>query len=152
MISRAKGFTLVELMIVIAIIGLLATASVLALGGARQHARDAKRISDVQVLRSALEQYWLTNASYPSASSPIVVGDTNATVLTSNGFEATPGTGTLYLRTPIGPSNGEFYQYQSTVTTGFAIRFTTEQNSVYGSGGTYYAHANGAVDTDAASK
>lgn len=139
-------------MVVIAIIGLLATASVLALGSARAKARDAKRVSDVQVLRSALEQYWLTNASYPSASSPMDVGTGSEAVLTSNGFEADPGTGTFYLRVPVGPLANERYQYQSTVTTGFAIRFTTEQNTSYGAGGTYYAHANGAVDGDGASK
>ncbi len=147
-----KGFTLVELMVVVAIIGLLATASVLALGNARAKARDAKRLSDIQVLRSGLEQYWITNASYPSASSPVTVGGSDAAVLTSNGFESSPGTGTLYLRTPIGPSNGEFYLYQSTVSTGFAIQFTTEQQTPYGPAGTYYAHANGEVDGDGASK
>ncbi|MBI2669723.1 MAG: type II secretion system protein [Candidatus Yanofskybacteria bacterium] len=53
-----RGFTLVELLVVIAIISILATLLLLQLGVARAKARDAKRIADVNQIRSALELYF----------------------------------------------------------------------------------------------
>ncbi len=150
--KTGAGFTLIELLVVIAIIGLLATVSVLMLNNARAKSRDAKRLSDVQVVRAALEQHWLEKAAYPSASPGVNLGVGNAQVLGSNGFEAAPGTGTVYLQTvPVGPRAGEYYVYESTVSIGYAIRFTTELDNTYGPAGTYYGHSGG-VDTDSSSK
>jgi len=55
---------LVELLVVIAIISILATLLLLQLGIARAKARDAKRIADVNQVRSALEMYFDDNGSY----------------------------------------------------------------------------------------
>jgi type II secretion system protein G len=149
--ERRDGFTLIELLVVIAIIGLLATISVVMLNSARQKGRDAKRVSDVNVLRAGLEQYWLEKAAYPSANTAVDLGVGDASVLTSNGFEALP-TGNVYLaRVPVGPGSGELYKYVSTIQTGYSIQFTTEQITTYGPAGTYYSHSSG-VDTDPASK
>lgn len=60
-----KGFTLIELLVVIAIIGLLSTFAVIALNGARSKSRDARRISDIKQLQSALEIYYNDKYSYP---------------------------------------------------------------------------------------
>ena len=68
-LSKEKGFTLIELLVVIAIIGVLATLLLLQLGGARAKARDAKRVSDITQIRTALEQYFDDNAgTYPQLS------------------------------------------------------------------------------------
>ncbi|MBD3251692.1 prepilin-type N-terminal cleavage/methylation domain-containing protein [Candidatus Uhrbacteria bacterium] len=146
--THRKGFTLIELLIVIAIIGLLATISVVILNGARRKARDAKRVSDIQVIRAALEQHWLEQASYPLESTAVSLGTGNAVTLTSNGFEASP-TGVVYLpQVPTGPSGGEYYRYLSDAPTiGYYVQFTTEGQTTYGAAGTYYAHSNG-VDQD----
>lgn len=63
-----KGFTLVELLVVIAIIGILATILLLQLGTARGKARDAKRISDLNQISSALELYYNDVGNYPEAT------------------------------------------------------------------------------------
>ena len=63
-----KGFTLVELLVVIAIIGLLSTMAVVALNSARQKSRDARRISDVKQIQTALELYYNDKGGYPPAS------------------------------------------------------------------------------------
>jgi general secretion pathway protein G len=76
--KNQQGFTLIELLVVIAIIGLLSTLSVLALNAARARARDAKRISDVQQLQTALEMYYNDMNDYPhSLASGTIVAGTN---------------------------------------------------------------------------
>lgn len=63
-----KGFTLVELLVVIAIIGVLATLVLLQLGTARARARDTQRITHINQLRTAAEQFYEdNNGNYPDA-------------------------------------------------------------------------------------
>ncbi|MEK9154855.1 MAG: type II secretion system protein [Patescibacteria group bacterium] len=63
--NSVKGFTLIEMLIVIAIIGVLASVSLVALGSARSSARDARRISDIASVQSALELYYTKCGFYP---------------------------------------------------------------------------------------
>jgi prepilin-type N-terminal cleavage/methylation domain-containing protein len=150
--KHSRAFTLVELLVVIAIIGLLAAVSVMILNGARRNSRDAKRVSDVQIIRAALEQHWVERAAYPLSASPVSLGTGTYQSLTSNGFEATP-TGSVYLeRVPVGARSGEYYTYEcDTGTAGYTIQFTTEGQTSYGAAGTYYAHSS-RVDTEATQK
>src|SRR5579859_6527095 len=62
---QKKGFTLIELMVVIAIIGLLAAVISVSLISARAKGRDAKRISDIKSIQLALETYYNDNQHYP---------------------------------------------------------------------------------------
>ncbi len=61
----ARGFTLIEILIVIAIIGLLSTVILAALSTARRGARDAKRISELREMQTALELYYSDSEVYP---------------------------------------------------------------------------------------
>lgn len=63
-----KGFTLVELLLVIAIIGILASVVFLTLGEARPAARDSRRAADLKSVQNALEVYYARNNSYPSGT------------------------------------------------------------------------------------
>ena len=77
--KKQQGFTLIELLVVIAIIGLLSTLAVVALNNARMKSRDAKRISDVKQVQTALELYYNDAGIYPTngeiaAGDPIITG------------------------------------------------------------------------------
>ncbi len=64
-----KGFTLVELLIVVAIIGVLSTLLTANFIGVRQRSRDAHRKSDLRQIQSGLELYRADEGSYPTSSS-----------------------------------------------------------------------------------
>lgn len=63
--KKTFGFTLIELLVVIAIIAILAAVVLVALGNARQSARNAKRQSDLNSVMSAVEMY-LSGDSAPA--------------------------------------------------------------------------------------
>ena len=65
------GFTLMEILLVIAIIGLLAAIVMVGLSGARSKARDAKRLTDLQTIASTLEFYYDSTGHYPIATGQI---------------------------------------------------------------------------------
>ncbi len=105
-LKNKKGFTLIELLVVIAIIGLLATLAVVALNNARTKSRDAKRVSDIRQIQTALELYFVDNNSYPSGSSLALgtdtdcnSGNTACTVISSGGgiSHSAGASGTTYM-------------------------------------------------------
>ncbi|MCX8021587.1 MAG: type II secretion system major pseudopilin GspG, partial [Syntrophorhabdaceae bacterium] len=61
-----KGFTLIELMIVIVIIGILATLLVPRIMDRPEEARRIKAKMDIKTLESALKLYQLDNGHYPT--------------------------------------------------------------------------------------
>jgi general secretion pathway protein G len=61
-----KGFTLIEMLVVISIIGLLATLVAANLNSARSRARDAERKSDMKNIQTALRIYYNDNGRYPA--------------------------------------------------------------------------------------
>lgn len=69
-IKIGPGFTLIELLVVIAIISLLSSVVVSSLGGARESARDARRISDFNSFRTAVNLYINQNNGFPGESDP----------------------------------------------------------------------------------
>lgn len=57
MVRNVKGFTMVELMIVIAIIGILAVTLIPAFGGMQARARDTGRVQTLESASTALEAW-----------------------------------------------------------------------------------------------
>jgi prepilin-type N-terminal cleavage/methylation domain-containing protein len=72
--TRIRGFTLVEMMVVIAIIAILTAIIVTNFSGAKGKARDAKRISDMGQIQLALELYFDRCNMYPSPTIEWAVG------------------------------------------------------------------------------
>jgi len=127
-----KGFTLIEILVVIAIIGLLSTLAVVSLNNARSKSRDAKRVSDIKQVMTALELYYADNNGYPSGTS-IDIGSSSAAVCLATG--STPGwqtaancTGTVYMgNVPKNPlPNGYKYTYNAIGTAAYTIAFELE--------------------------
>lgn len=61
-----KGFTIVELLIVIVVIGILALLVITAYGGITAKARNATRQTSLNSLQTHLEAFFTANAYYPS--------------------------------------------------------------------------------------
>lgn len=64
--AAQQGFTLIEIMVVILILGLLATLVVQSLRGATDKAKRTKAMADIAELRTALDRYYIDNGSYPT--------------------------------------------------------------------------------------
>ena len=60
-----KGFTIVELLIVIVVIAILAAITVVAYNGIQQRARDSQRKNDIATIVKAAEVYYIDNGEYP---------------------------------------------------------------------------------------
>lgn len=63
-----KGFTIVEMIAVIAILAILSAIGLQTFSSAQRKGRDARRKSDVELIRGALEQFRSNNSTYPNYS------------------------------------------------------------------------------------
>ena len=64
--TYSRGFTMIEIMVVVAILGILAALVVPQIAGKDDKARVERARSDIKTIASALEMYKLDNYSYPS--------------------------------------------------------------------------------------
>lgn len=65
-LKKQKGFTIVELLIVIIIIGILATLVIVTFTGIQAKARDSKRETDLNALDSHVQAFFSQYGFYPS--------------------------------------------------------------------------------------
>jgi prepilin-type N-terminal cleavage/methylation domain-containing protein len=66
--TNKNGFTLIELLVVISIIGVLSGMVLVAMGGTRAQARDARRLSDMRQIVLALQMYHAKYERFPAIS------------------------------------------------------------------------------------
>ncbi|HUA97434.1 MAG TPA: type II secretion system protein [Terracidiphilus sp.] len=69
---QSEGFTLIELMVVMAIIAILATLAIPSYVTAMRHAREAVLREDLQVMRSAIQSYTLDKEKAPQSLDDLV--------------------------------------------------------------------------------
>jgi len=124
MLKQEKGFTLVELVIVMAVIALILSVVIPNLRGMQQEGQITKAESELQTLKTAVVSYWRNNSnSYPAnihsaltAASPAVISSVLADPFLTDGTNNTYGyvTGTdtnfgpyfaIYTKGPKGDTN-----------------------------------------------
>ncbi|OGY25906.1 MAG: hypothetical protein A2Z24_02385 [Candidatus Woykebacteria bacterium RBG_16_44_10] len=71
---KSFGFTLVELLIVIAIIGILISVGLASFRRAQTQTRDGQRKADLENIAGALEQYYSDNNEYPTSLDDLTSG------------------------------------------------------------------------------
>ncbi len=116
-LKRQSGFTIIELLIVIAIIGILATLVLTNFQGAQAKGRDTVRKSDTNSVYQKLEEYYNENGGYPNGALSVTVlpgidegaltDEDGAAIAYTDGFVAstTPPTSN--------PDNTDEYYYQA---------------------------------------
>ncbi|AHB42462.1 fimbrial protein pilin [Candidatus Saccharibacteria bacterium RAAC3_TM7_1] len=68
MVTQKRGFTIVELLIVIVVVAILAAITIVVYNGIQQRARDTQRVADMRDLKQQIEVYYIDNGSYPTCS------------------------------------------------------------------------------------
>lgn len=63
---KNHGFTIVELLIVIVVIGILAALVITTFTGIQQKARDTERQTDIKAMHGQVEAYYAQNGKYPT--------------------------------------------------------------------------------------
>jgi len=143
---KQKGFTLVELMIVITVILILSAVAIMTLNSSRAKARDSKRLSDVRRLQTALEFFNADENSYPIYDK-IELGLPNSVKLCNRSagsfIDASANCQITYMDgVPADPLPASKLIYSSD-GKGYDISFKTETKTEVGPPGAYHAHTIG---------
>ena len=142
--KRNEGFTIVELLIVIVVIGILALLVITTYSGIQQKARNSKRQTDVQSLQTQLEAFYSQNGYYPSLTDMNNGGwrTTNMKSLDQGALTdpSNPSSSTL-VASPAAKS----YSYAVTDSSGASCESTDTNCAKYTLTATYEGTVNGAT-------
>lgn len=119
---NTKGFTLMEILIAMAILGIISSIGFASFTLAVKKARDAERKSDLEQVSKALEAYYSDFGVYPASQSDRIAGcgngvqgdgiDGNQTCSWGAAFSL--DTGKVYMKNlPLESKDGYFYVYQA---------------------------------------
>lgn len=104
-----KRVTIIEILIVVAVIGLIGTLSAVAVSSARANSRDAVRLSNTRQVQVALENFFMARSSYPITGNIVALGYGSAGCLSTDGFQSACDAtteGVLIKTVPVAPDNG----------------------------------------------
>ena len=121
-----SGFSLVELLVVISIIGLLSVITSVTVSNVRKSARDTKRMGDMRQLATALDMYSIDNAAYPPCA------DGNSMDAGSSWYTClAPALSTYMAVVPVDPGGSSSYGYNYSTPNGKIVylRFGLENNT-----------------------
>ena len=123
-----KGFTIVELAIVISVIGILAATTIVGYGGAQKRGEYARAQTDMKHINDAITIYKAQKGTYPipTATNPAVFNDVEYSLaaLSTEGFIDTmpvPKTGFSYLYRTTSASSGADYKLIRYTGSGITI-------------------------------
>lgn len=103
-----KGFTLIEMLVVVSVIGILTTLALASFTGTQKQARDTQRKSDLKQYQTTLEEYATKNDSlYPAYPTSASANDTLCSDLSLTGCPEDPKNTSPYV-----------YRYITNGTTG----------------------------------
>lgn len=112
--KNSLGFTLVELLLVMAILGILAVVTAGAYGGTQKKVRDGRRIADLQQIRGALEFYRSDARQYPdTVDFPAACGSADDKIEYTD-HSSPPVTNTYMKIVPCDPFSKKPYVYRQT--------------------------------------
>jgi len=100
--QKNKSFTLIEMLVVVALISLIASLILVSMTGARAKARDSKRKQDIAQLEKALLMYWEKFGQFPGEAccdSSLGSDNCNCPSCSTPGFSCTMCTGTDWCST-----------------------------------------------------
>lgn len=89
---KKNGYTLIEILVAAAIIAVLSVVGVTSYTSINKRSRDARRKSDVEQVRSALEMYRTDNGTYPNPGDYVyhTVSSSLGILVTNNYLPALP--------------------------------------------------------------
>ena len=125
MIKKPTGFTVVEMIVVVVIIGVLASITLVSYTSIQQKARDNTRTSDIAAVQKALEKYRADNGVYPRAvvSAGVFGNDNQGYALTTLETVLTPK---YILTLPTAPSGTAYSYVRGTGGGAYGIRIDYE--------------------------